>query len=312
MVLLDDSNNVLSDITIVSIGCSVSFTVQGKVKPVFIGWDTSNVDMKNPEITEYGAGNRKVMRYDNSEEMYATLFSLQNDSCECIIDMETFENMDGWIHGFFDMKKNTYEIAMTITKDDGIPTGTILKPCHLVSNSHLKGIHDLGVPYRSQWELLPDYYKASKSCGPASAAMIEEWYDGDHPSLLDIWNWHPADNGWYQSDLEGYLESHTSFSFFSVDYSSSLESCKNYCKGKLQNWPVAIMIKGHSGDNHWVVMRGWIEEWFVQAFTIHNPSMGLSNVHLHYYGLPWWLYPNDRSFEIHAWEHFGHKIKIVW
>ena len=55
-----------------------------------------------------------------------------------------------------------------------------------------------------------------------------------------------------------------------------------------------------------------MEEWFVQAFTIHNPSMGASNVHLHYYGWPWWLYPNDHSFEVHAWEHFGHKIKIVW
>jgi len=159
---------------------------------------------------------------------------------------------------------------------------------------------------------LPDYYKASKSCGPACAAMIEEWYDGDHPSLLSLWNWRPAHSGWHQSDIEDYLDSHTTYNFFEEDRSGSLNSCKDYCKGLLNYYPVAIIIEGHSGENHWVVMEGWDENWPANAFLINNPSMGGYSTHLHYYGNPWWLYPNDRSFEVHAWSKFGNKILIVW
>ena len=118
---IDNSNYVMAGISSKSSLCSISFIVSGDIRSVFVGWDLSKVDKKNPKVTEYKVGNRTVKRYDNNaEEMYAALFSLHNDSYKCIIDMELFESKKGWIHGFFNINDRTYEIAMTIEKSNGI------------------------------------------------------------------------------------------------------------------------------------------------------------------------------------------------
>ena len=41
--------------------------------------------------------------------MHAVLFSFIDDSSRGYIEMETFDNKAGWIHGFIDLGKNTYE-----------------------------------------------------------------------------------------------------------------------------------------------------------------------------------------------------------
>jgi hypothetical protein len=302
-----DSNKFKVNLSLVSGDISIKKSLRGRYESVFVGWNHSNVDIKNPKISEYKLGERVITRYENAKKIHAVLFSFIDKNSEEYVSMEIFNDGQGWIHGFIEFNKISFEIAMTVKKIHGS-----LPLSDLFESKQVKGYHCLNVPFRSQWELLPDYDKASRACGPASAAMIEEWYDGDHPSLLSIWNWRPPNPGWYASDIKDYLESHTSYGFFDEYQEGTLEACKSYCKLRAEYWPVAIMIEGHSGQNHWVVIDGWDERYPVNSFTINNPSMGDLSTHLHYYGNPWWLYPNDRSFEVHSWEKFGEEIRIVW
>ncbi len=302
-----DSNEIKVNLTLISRNISIKKTLRGMFESVFVGWDHSNVDITNPKISEYKLGERVITRYDNAKKIHAVLFSFTDEKSDEYICMEIFKDGAGWIHGFIKFNKITFEIAMNVEKiHKNLPTND------LIELEQIKGYHCLNVPFRSQWELLPDYDKASRACGPASAAMIEEWYDGDHPSLLNIWNWRPPNPGWSASDIKDYLEVYTSYGFFDEYQEGTLEACKSYCKLRVEYFPVAIMIEGHSGQNHWVVIDGWDENWPLNTFLINNPSMGGLSTHLHYYGNPWWLYPDDRSFEVHSWEKFGEEIIIVW
>lgn len=153
--------------------------------------------------------------------------------------------------------------------------------------------------------------------------MMEEWYDGDHPSLNYIWNWRPAPNGWWMEDIENYLEEHVGdggVPFF-VEHNKESDSRTDaiqYCKDLLQNWPATIRIEGHSGVPHFVVMKGWYEYtswwWTEKWFRINNPSMEGSSYSLWYKPVDRQIgqYPNDRNFKHDAWKWDGYGVDVVW
>ena len=181
----------------------------------------------------------------------------------------------------------------------------------------------LSVPYRSQWELLPDVGAWLTGCGPACAAMLEEDHTGNHPTLRSVYKSRPMPStGWTGNDIEDYLETATGLSFtYEYKYFSNVDDAIDYIKNIINSGkPVIILMKTFFGflngrtSNHWQVIHSIREDGTIKAFKVHDPFYrGYTELHYYSLGLLWWVYwPNTQNVEDDAWGCYNNHIHIIY
>jgi hypothetical protein len=134
-----------------------------------------------------------------------------------------------------------------------------------------RGSKLLDVPQRSQWELLVGhgYDVASRACGETCAAMLEEYWNGNHPDLWDILVWY----GYAPMNL---VQTEAYFDEVGVpcgkdDYQGSLTNNINHVKTRINwEWPLDITEESQWGNCHAVVVRGYQDTQ--QNFRLRDPN----------------------------------------
>ncbi len=125
-----------------------------------------------------------MTRYEGAREMYATYVDLQDKKGKYNLHGEFYEDGNGCIVG--KVVKNGIECEI------GLLGSSISMYENVSPTATIKSSKFLTVPQRSQWEIYTeegDYDAASQACGEASAAMLEEYWSGNHPTIWSIWDY---------------------------------------------------------------------------------------------------------------------------
>lgn len=181
---IDKNNLVVLEGVITLDGEEDKVQLSGEATQVFIGWDVP--DGAKPIYSK--VDNMTMTRYEGATEMYATYVGLQDTEGKYNLHGEFYEDGKGCIVG--KVIRNGIECEI------GLLGSSISMYENVSPTATMKSSEFLTVPQRSQWEIYTsqgDYDAASQACGETCAAMLEEYWSGDHPSIWSIWVYNSYD-----------------------------------------------------------------------------------------------------------------------
>ena len=289
---IDEKNHLLLSGTIVIAGKPHAVDFEGKAEKIFVGW---NVPEGAKPIYKDLHG-KTMTRYEGATRMYACAVELSDKSNQIDLKGEFFEDGIGGLHGRVVIDGMKYEIAFRGSSD-----GLIDEVVHdLDQPMETRGSKILDVPQRSQWELFYNghgYSAASRACGETCAAMLEEYWNGNHPDIWDIWVW----NGYEPMNkvqTELYFDE-VGVPCWMGHYTGSLTSNINHVKQRINwEWPLDITEESQWGKCHAVVVRGYHDTQ--QNFRLWDPNTWTgTNV------MSWNEWQASFNFEENVYEYVG-------
>ena len=265
---IDGKNHLLLSGTIVIDGKPHAVDFEGKAEKIFVGW---NVPEGAKPIYKDLHGKTQT-RYEGATRMYACAVELNDKNNQFDLKGEFFEDGTGGLVGTAVIDGTKYKIGLR-GNSVALVEEVINDPDQTMQT---RGSKYLDVPQRSQWELFWDghgYDAASRACGQTSAAMLEEYWNGNSPDIWDIWVW----NGYNPMNLaktEAYFDE-VGVSCDMDHYTGSLSSNINHVKQRIDlERPLDITVESQWGECHAVVIRGYHDTQ--QNFRLRDPIRGLA------------------------------------
>ncbi|AKB22976.1 C39 family peptidase [Methanosarcina sp. WH1] len=248
---IDTNNKVVLEGIITLDGENDKVQLSGEATQVFIGWDVP--EGAKPICSE--VGNMTMTRYEGAKEMYATYVDLQDKSGKYNLHGEFYKDGAGGLVG--KVMNNGVEC------DLGLLGSSISMYENVNPTVTTKSSEFITVPQRSQWEIYwnqQDYDAASQACGETSAAMLEEYWSGNHPEIWDIWvynNYAPMST----TTAKAYLDSEGIHLTKGVRTGSFLYTTGTI-KSMIDNGrPFYLVENSRWGACHAVVLRGYDEDF---------------------------------------------------
>ncbi|AAM06353.1 TPA: hypothetical protein HA338_00485 [Methanosarcina acetivorans] len=209
--------------------------------------------------------------------MYATHVDLQDKKGKYNLHGEFYEDGNGCIVG--KVIKNGVEcniglLGPSISMYENVsPTATI------------KSSKYLTVPQRSQWEIYDkegDYDAASQACGEASAAMLEEYWSGNHPTIWSIWNYNGCDP-MSAGEAQDYLD-HQGVSLIKGLRTGSLSYTVDQIEDMIDRGrPFFLIEESRWGTCHAVVLRGYDSDGINPYFQLNDPNTWTGSNTMYWY-----------------------------
>jgi len=290
---IDEKNHLLLSGAILIDGKPHALDLEGKAEKIFVGW---NVPEGAKPIYRDLHG-KTMTRYEGATRIYACAVELKDKKNQVELSGEFFEDSIGGLGGTAVIDGMKYEIGLRGSAG-GLVEEVINDPDQTIQT---RGSKYLDVPQRSQWELFYNghgYSAASRACGEICAAMLEEYWNGNHPDIWDIWVW----NGYEPMNKE-----QTELYFDEVDvpcwmghYTGSLPSNINHVKTRINwEWPLDITEESYHGNCHAVVIRGYDDSY--EDFELRDPNTwtGINTMYW-YHGAA-----AGFNFEDNVYEHVG-------
>lgn len=244
---IDGNNHVIVEGVITLDGKDDKVQLSGEATQVFTGWDVP--EGAKPIYSK--VGNMTMTRYEGTTEMYATYVDLQDKKGKYKLHGEFYDGGNGGIVG--------------IVTDNGVECeiGLLGSSLGLYENvsptSTTKDSRYLAVPQRSQWEIFyyqGNYTAASQACGETSAAMLEEYWSSNHPSIWDIWEYNGYEpmNG---AEAQDYLDDQGIYLSKGLK-TGSFYGTTNEIVNMIDNGRPFFMIEESKwGTCHAVVLKGY-------------------------------------------------------
>ncbi|WP_094229024.1 C39 family peptidase [Methanolobus psychrotolerans] len=175
---IDENNLVMLEGVITLDGKDEKVQLSGEATQVFVGWDVP--EGAKPIYTE--VANRTMTRYEGATEMYATYVDVKDKEGKYNLHGEFYEDGIGGFVGTVEIEGKECQLGLL---GDSVSMYESVTPVVETKSSYF-----LTVPQRSQWEIY--YYQhnwnaANNACGHTSAAMLEEYWSGNHPSIWSVW-----------------------------------------------------------------------------------------------------------------------------
>ncbi|MCW3136944.1 MAG: C39 family peptidase [Methanophagales archaeon] len=289
---IDKKNHLLLSGTILINGKPHAVDFEGKAEKIFVGWNV-------PEGAEpiYRDLHGKTMtRYEGATRMYACTVALKDKKNQFDLKGEFFEDGIGGLVGTAVIDGMKYEIGLR-GSSVGLVEEVINDPDQTMQT---RGSKYLDVPQRSQWELFWDghgYDNASRACGETCAAMLEEYWNGNHPDIWDIWLWNDGEP-MNLVQTEAYFDE-VSVPCWKDDYQGSLTSNINHVKTRINwEWPLDITEESQWGNCHAVVVRGYDDS--TEKFVLRDPNTWTGTN-----TMKWYDEAANFNFEDNVYEYVG-------
>ena len=270
---IDDKNFVTLEGEITLDGKKENVKLFGEATQVFIGWNVP--EGAKPIYTE--VANMTMTRYEGATEMYATYVNVNDKAGKYNLHGEFYEDGHGGFVGSVLIDGKQCQIGLL---GDSMSMYENVTPTVETKASNL-----LTVPQRSQWELYLDghsYDAASRACGETAAAMLEEYWSGNHPDIWDVWvyngydSMNAAEAQAYLADQGVYLQRGTR------------SGTVSYTIGKIKNMidsgrPFYLTEESKWGVCHAVVLRGYYDIGDYSNFRLHDPNTWTGTSLMHWY-----------------------------
>ncbi|WP_406655601.1 C39 family peptidase [Methanolobus sp. ZRKC2] len=245
----------------------------GKATQVFIGWDVP--EGAKPIYTE--VANRTMTRYEGATEMYATYVDVKDKSGKYSLHGEFYEGGIGGFVGSVEIDGKECQLGL---RGDSVSMYENVMPTVGTRSSSF-----LTVPQRSQYELYWDGHglnAAERACGETSAAMLEEYWSGDHPDIWDIWVYNGYDE-MNAAEAQDYLDDQGVYLSRGVKSGSLL-----YTTGKIEDMidagrPFFLTEESKWGNCHAVVLRGYDNDILDPFFKLNDPNTWTGETTMYWY-----------------------------
>lgn len=261
---IDDDNHIILKGAIIFDGKKEAIELKGKATKEFIGWDVpENAKPIYCTVGDEKSGYTTITRYEGATERYATILDFIDEDDKYNLHGIFYQDGHGGLAGTLLINKSEYNIVLK-----GSSTN-LYKNVDKVDE--LKSSQYISVPYRSQWELTIDedysYSVASRACGVAASAMLEEFYNGNSPTLGSIWDQYGQMG---TSDTEAYLQSkNIDADIRTHDGSLSyVIDCAQYYIDTGR--PFFLEEESQWGELHAVILRGYDDS--NEYFKLNDPN----------------------------------------
>ncbi|PAV14208.1 hypothetical protein ASJ81_14810 [Methanosarcina spelaei] len=230
---------------------------------MFIGWNVP--DGAKPIYSK--VDNITMTRYEGATEMYAIHVDLQDKNGKYDLHGEFYDDGNGCVVG--KVIRNGIECEI------GLLGSSISMYENVSPTATAKSSEFLTVPQRSQWEIYTyqdDYDAASQACGETCAAMLEEYWSGDHPSIWSIWVYNGYDP-MNANEAQDYLDDKGVYLTKGLKTGSFL-----YTTGQIESMidngrPFFLTENSRWGTCHAVVLRGYDEDLMMDPyFRLNDPN----------------------------------------
>ena len=246
---IDDNNFVSLSGKVTIDGKPQNVKLTGQAEKVFVGWDVPE-DAK-PIYKEIG--DRTITRYEGARRMYASFVELKDGKSKFNLHGEFFEDGVGGLVGTVIINGKECNIGLagesrSMSENVGFSIQTLSSKT-------------LDVPQRSQWEIFWNGHgwdAANSACGETCAAMLEEYYNSNHPTIWSIWVW----NG-YESMNSAEAQTYLDGKGISLDRgvkTGSLSYTISEIKEMIDDGrPFYLTEESVWGNCHAVVLRGYYD-----------------------------------------------------
>jgi hypothetical protein len=218
-----------------------------------------------PIYTE--VANRTMTRYEGATEMYATYVDVKDKAGKYQLHGEFY---DGGIGGFV----GTVEIEGKECQL-GLLGDSVSMYESVIPAVETKGSYYLIVPQRSQWEIYyyqQDWNAANNACGETSAAMLEEYWSGIHPSIWSIWDFNGFTN-MDSGDAQNYLDGKGIYLERDVEEGTLYGTINEIIYMIDDGRPFFLTEESQWGTCHAVVLRGYCYGADIDAyFRVNDPN----------------------------------------
>lgn len=289
---IDEKNHVILEGVITLDGKDEKVRLSGEATQVFIGWDVP--EGAKPIYSK--VDNMTMTRYEGATEMYATYVDLQDKEGKYKLHGEFYEDGLGCVVG--KVLKDGAECEI------GLLGSTSSLHEHVTPTATTKSSQNLIVPQRSQWEILTyqqNYTAASQACGETSAAMLEEYWSGNHPSIWSIWYY----NGYKPMNTttaKTYLDSKGIYLTKGLKTGTFSGTTNNIVSMINNGRPFYLTEKSKGGECHAVVLRGYCYGPNIQPYLRLNDPNTLTGTNI----MSWYNSDNYQfSYEKNVYEYIG-------
>lgn len=289
---IDENNLVTLEGVITIDGNKEKVQLSGEATQVFIGWDVP--DGAKPIYTK--VGNRTMTRYEGATEMYATFVDLQDKEGIYNLHGEFYEDGHGGFVGTNIIDGKECQIGL---RGDSISMYENVQPA-VTTKSTSKF---LTVPQRSQWEIYWDgygYTPASQACGETSAAMLDEYWTGTHPSIWSIWVFNGCDP-MNANEAQDYLDYQGVYLTRGLKTGSFYDTIDEIESMIDDGRPFYLTEESRWGTCHAVVLRGYYDSTLDPYFKLNDPNTVNGE------NTMYWLNTDDTTFnyEENVYEYTG-------
>ena len=208
-----------------------------------------------------------MTRYEDARRMYASFVELKDGKGKFNLHGEFFEDGVGGLVGTAIINGKVCNIGL-------VGESTSMSENVSFSIQTLSSSETLDVPRRSQWEIFwyeQNYDAASQACGETCAAMLEEYWSGNHPAIWDIWVANgntPMDS----IDAQTYLDDQGIYLNRGVK-SGSLSYTISEIEEMIDDGrPFFLTEESGWGTCHAVVLRGYYDALIDPWFKINDPN----------------------------------------
>jgi hypothetical protein len=260
---INDQNLVTLEGVITLDGKDDKVKLSGGATQVFVGWDVP--EGAKPIYNE--VANRTMTRYEGATEMYATYVDVKDKAGKYQLHGEFY---DGGIGGFV----GTVEIEGKECQL-GLLGDSVSMYESVIPAVETKGSYYLIVPQRSQWEIYyyqQDWNAANNACGETSAAMLEEYWSGIHPSIWSIWDFNGFTN-MDSGDAQNYLDGKGIYLERDVEEGTLYGTINEIIYMIDDGRPFFLTEESQWGTCHAVVLRGYCYGADIDAyFRVNDPN----------------------------------------
>ncbi|MGP8329009.1 MAG: C39 family peptidase [Methanosarcinaceae archaeon] len=271
---IDDNNFISLSGTITLDGKPRNVKLTGQAEKVFVGWDVPE-DAK-PIYNEID--NRTMTRYEGARRMYASFVELKDGKGKFNLHGEFFEDGVGGLVGTAIINGKECNIGF-------VGESTSMSENVSIGIQTLSSSETLDVPQRSQWEIYwyeQNYDAASQACGETCAAMLEEYWSGNHPAIWDIWK----SNG-YESmnsiEAQTYLDGKGIYLNRGVKTGSLSYTISEIEEMIDDGKPFFLIEESRWGTCHAVVLRGYYDALISPYFILNDPNTLTGTNTMHWY-----------------------------
>jgi len=257
---IDDNNFVSLSGTITVDGKPQNVKLTGQAEKVFIGWDV--LEDAKPIYKEIDG--RTMTRYEDARRMYASFVELKDGKGKFNLHGEFFEDGVGGLVGTAII--NGKECNIGLVGESSSMSENVSFSIQTLSSK------TLDVPQRSQWEIYwyqQNYDAASQACGETCAAMLEEYWTSNHPTIWDIWVYN-GNKSMNPYEADAYL-GHVGVPCAVDHYTGTLAENIYNVKAKINiNWPFYMTEETVRETCHAVVVRGYDD--YYEQFMMRDPN----------------------------------------
>ena len=260
---IDDSNFVSLSGTITIDGKPQDVKLTGQAEKVFVGWDVP----EGAKPIYRDVDGRTMTRYEDARRMYASFVELKDDKGKFNLHGEFFEDGVGGLVGTAIINGKECDIGL-------VGESTSMSENVSFSIQTLSSSETLDVPQRSQWEIWwyqNDYDVASQACGHTVAAMLEEYWTSNHPTIWSIWT--NNSNPMSPSEAENYLINEAGVNVDSNVFTGTLTANIDKVEDLIDSgYPFYMTEKSFWGECHAVVVKGYYYTLSNSYFELNDPN----------------------------------------